>query len=267
MKTTFFDTPNAALALNHKVASSSLAKAIVKKFYSELAEKMYNAHYPEGLSAETVRWHSICPKTEPASKQDTVLIVREPVDRFISACHTSKTTDIDGKLSKLESGNFGADPHFWPQNRFSETATVLFKYPEHIADLCSFIGIDSLPHEYQSSVKIVLTPEQIARVKTIYSEDTALYESILEAGQRKSVKIETVETPRTLSKLVIAERLMAKNLLTQFIEFLDSGSGHLRFMWDSATEISTDHALFTDHKDHVRAALNITEQEFKDLLS
>jgi hypothetical protein len=73
--------------------------------------------------------------------------------------------------------------------------------------------------------------------------------------------------PREISKLTIAERLAALGKLPAFIAVLDSNGGILRFMWDSAQNLSTAHPLFNEHAPAIKAALDLTDEQFAALLA
>lgn len=81
----YYGTPKYAVALNAKVGSSSMARAIIEQFYPRQDWLIRTAAYPEGKSSETEQWHWMC-SGSPTPIQPVVLLVRDPVARFVSAC-------------------------------------------------------------------------------------------------------------------------------------------------------------------------------------
>jgi hypothetical protein len=192
MKSTYLDTPQAALALNFKVGSASLARAVIAAHHPELNAKLSDGtsvHYPAGKSAENTRWHGLCPKVNPSERPVVLLPVRDPIEKFRSACAESNVSDVDAKLTTLEAyqeADWGKDVHFWPQSRLLFGTTKLYAFPDHLNTLATDAGL-SLPlpdidGEHGRS-KPDLTSEQVARVSVIYADDIALFESITEAGK------------------------------------------------------------------------------------
>jgi hypothetical protein len=81
----YYGTPKYSVALNAKVGSSSMARAIIQQFYPRQDWLIRTAAYPEGKSPETELWHWMC-SGSPTPTKPVVLLVRDPVDRFVSAC-------------------------------------------------------------------------------------------------------------------------------------------------------------------------------------
>jgi len=190
----YFDTPEAAVAINFKVGSSTLARSIIATHHSAIDSLLTTPHgngngtaYPAGKTANSSRWHGLCPKVSPHERPVTLLAVREPVDHFRSACAESNITDIDSLLTSLETTGQGRDPHFWPQSRLVQGNSVkLYRFPQDLDALALEAGL-TLPllniDGGHSHPKPTLTPEQEARVLAVYAADATLYASITEAGQ------------------------------------------------------------------------------------
>ena len=186
MKKTYLDTPNAAVALNFKVGSSTLSRAVIKTYHSELERLITEgAAYPAGKSADNTRWHFLCPKVDPSDRPVTLLAVRDPIEKFKSACAESRIADVDAKLTDIETNGFTRDSHFWPQSRLLHSPAKLYRFPTDFDELAVEAGL-SLPlvniDGGRNLPKPELTVEQILRVEAIYAEDIDLYESITEAG-------------------------------------------------------------------------------------
>lgn len=81
----YYSTPKYSVALNAKVGSSSMARAIIEQFYPRQDWLIRTAAYPAGKSPETEQWHWMC-SGSPTPTNPVVLLVRDPVARFVSAC-------------------------------------------------------------------------------------------------------------------------------------------------------------------------------------
>lgn len=188
MKSTYLDTPTAAVALNFKVASSSLSRAVIAAHHAAIEEQIndpFRVHYPAGKSADNTRWQGICPKINPADRPVVLLLLRDPFDKFRSACAESRVADVDAKLTELEAG-FGRDMHFWPQSRLLYGVTKLYRFPVDMEDFANEAGLTyPLPDidGGHKRPKPSINHKQLERLKTIYADDIALYESITKSGQ------------------------------------------------------------------------------------
>jgi hypothetical protein len=189
MKSAYLDTPNAAIALNFKVGSSSLSRAVIAAHHPELNAKLSDGtsvHYPDGKSADDTRWHGLCPKIDPSEREALLLLVRDPVEKFRSACAETNISHVDAKLTDLETNGFTRDSHFWPQSRLIVDTTKLYLFPDHLDDLATDADL-ALPlpdiDGGHGRPKPNLSPEQLARVQAIYADDIGLFNSITEPGQ------------------------------------------------------------------------------------
>jgi hypothetical protein len=80
----YYQTPDYSVALNAKVASSSMARAIIRKFQPKQDWLIRTAAFPPGVTADDRQWHWMA-KGVRTPDRPVVLLVRDPVDRFISA--------------------------------------------------------------------------------------------------------------------------------------------------------------------------------------
>jgi len=184
MKATYVKAGDKFLALNFKAASSSLIRSISTEFYPELEDTLQNnTSYPEGVTSAGMRLHAFLDKTE-TPEGTTVLVVRDPVERFRSACAETFTTDVDALLAKIESGERYANP-FWPTSRLLKGTVQLYRFESDLDDAATALGLTlPLPDiDGGNGEKPDLTPDQLTRVQSIYADDIALFESITEAGQ------------------------------------------------------------------------------------
>jgi len=183
----YFVTPRHSVAFNAKVASSTLARAIIAAFHPAEEAAIQTAAYPAGLGPDTVMWHGVCPKEREPSKP-VVLIVREPVARFRTAMAQVGLADVDAALTALEQDGtvkprrraiqLQNDVHFRHQHDLLRGGTA-FRL-EDLDEAAAYIGL-SLPLPQINEArrpKPDLTPEQEARVLAHYAADAALYASL-----------------------------------------------------------------------------------------
>jgi hypothetical protein len=183
----YFITPSYSVAFNAKVASSTLARAIIAAFHPAKEAMIQGAAYPAHLGPDSVRWHSVCPKEKTPSKP-VVLIVREPIARFRTAMPQVGLADVDAALSALEQDGevqfprrmrkLRQDVHFRHQHEKLHGGTA-FRL-EDLDEAATLIGLSlPLPTINEASrPKPALTPEQEARVLAYYAADAELYASL-----------------------------------------------------------------------------------------
>jgi hypothetical protein len=102
----YYTTPNYSVALNAKVGSSTMARLIIKEFYPKEHQKIVYARFPNGITETQKQWHWMCPGSTTPDKP-IVLMVRNPVDRFITACQqiNIKFEDVDKAIDSLLNDN------------------------------------------------------------------------------------------------------------------------------------------------------------------
>lgn len=98
----YYSTPNYSVALNAKVGSSTMARLIIKQFYPEEHRKIVYARFPNAITENQKQWHWMCPGSQTPDKP-IVLMVRNPIDRFMTACQqiAIKHEDIDKAIDSL----------------------------------------------------------------------------------------------------------------------------------------------------------------------
>lgn len=98
----YFETPNYSVAFNAKVASSALARAIISQFQPETDFLIRTAAFPPGVTDSDRQWHTAARGNREPSKP-VVLLVREPVARFITACQQVRIrqADLDAAIASL----------------------------------------------------------------------------------------------------------------------------------------------------------------------
>ena len=275
MQTSYFNTPSAAVAVNFKVGSATLARAIIAAHHPDINSVLTTPSgngngtaYPAGQSADTVRTHAFCPKlADPKDRPVTLLVVRDPVDKFCSACVESNVTDIDAKLAELETKRPHRDGHFWPQSRLLKGNLVkLYKFPADLDALAIAAGLalplPNIDGGNDPDSKPVLSEEQLARVQAIYAADIALFESITEVGQEFSTaKPAPVLVPEEIALWRAKAVLQLSGLLTAVNSLLDAMTGNAgiiaRAAWSDGAPLARRGATVVA----LAAALELTDAQ------
>ena len=206
----YFILPTCCIAFNAKVGSSTLACAIVNKFYPEKLKKslddyedrwskysqsfkdslppafqrMFNTDYKNSICV----WQSVAELSREPNLP-ILLAVREPLKRFISTVAYLKLT-VEDTLRSLENDEeillddmmvkLRKNTHFLKQSIYNQKETKLYKFPDQLEQLCKDAGLD-WPIEKINEGKYekpTLTDDQIERVKNYYKEDFTLYNSL-----------------------------------------------------------------------------------------
>jgi hypothetical protein len=104
-------------------------------------------------------------------------LVRDPVERFRSACARQNVTPEVG-LSRVT-----VDVHFWPLQLIGviHPNVTHFRFPDQIDACAEWLGLETpVPqlNEEADENKPVLTAEEEAAVRAAYAADIALWESL-----------------------------------------------------------------------------------------
>ena len=206
----YFKLPNCHIAFNAKVGSSSLACAIVKKYYPEKLKKAledyesnwskYSQNFKDSLPESFQKmfkndkldsisfWQNLCPRTKnPDSK--ILLAIRDPIIRFASTVAYLEI-DPENAMKALENDenfvietmavNIRRNTHFLTQYSLLKENTILYKFPDELERLCKDAELD-WPLEKINEGKFKkpnLSENLINRIKNFYYEDVKLYESL-----------------------------------------------------------------------------------------
>lgn len=132
-------------------------------------------------------------------------LIRDPVDRFKSACAQLEVSDIDDQLDALESLEpHGWDIHFSRQSLSCGNGTRLYLFEKHLQDLAVDFGLGEIPEIIPQggfNPKPTLTTEQEIRVRELYAEDIKLHASITQPGQVYETPLEEGEKIEKIRKL------------------------------------------------------------------
>lgn len=186
----YIDLADYCFAYNAKVGISSFARAIITKYFPE------HESYVKQLLDENIENHhrhlyfNLVKKVATAYKP-VILMVRNPIDRFISAMNYLQVENIEDALNALENKNkikipicskpiyLYQDVHFRKQITYLSHENYLFRFPEHINEAAQLINIQSIPKLNSSrTLKKELNENQKNRILQYYQKDLQLYQSI-----------------------------------------------------------------------------------------
>lgn len=176
------------IAMIGKSGNSAIGKAIIlaiKPNYT-VRSASDDQNIVDKVNNSAGVWQS-APKTD--NPTNPIIPVRDPVERFRSACAQDGVVDVDALLDKLEAGDRPSGTfHYKPTSDYLVAGCALYKFPEHIADIAAALGLSEIPSvndsESNNIPKPTLTATQLARVEAIYAADSSLRESVLASGQR-----------------------------------------------------------------------------------
>ena len=186
MKLKYFDFDGTYVASIGKVGSSAIARALVLKLKPHYKIVSVSGNKEAEKQAWSVPgWQHGAPVVE--SPDEAIIPVRDPVERFRSACAQEGREDVDAVIDELlEDGKFSDGLHFAKQASYLVASNTLYRFPSHVAELAAALGLESLPVVNEGAggrKKPDLTKEQRKRVEEIYAEDILLFDSITTAGQ------------------------------------------------------------------------------------
>lgn len=237
----YFVTPNYSIGLNTKVGSSSLSLAVIKAYQPDRWSMIENGAYPPGRGPEDFRFHPLAKKELTASKP-VLLLVRDPIERFLSACAQVgiNNDNLNAALDSLESGEPMAgrngpranqsikdNEHFTFQYMLQYGETYLYKFPDHLDALATKAGL-SLPlpviNEASLRPKPTLLQAQELRVREYYARDIVLFDSITEPGMMVTIDPESLKplpkepVPSEVSPLQIRRWLILNGISMAMVD-------------------------------------------------
>jgi len=154
-------TPNGrAVLMTPRSGSHSLSRAALIHYWPELWIK--GDDHPAALLPFDEGWGG--------SNQNVAIVVRNPVERFRSMCAHRPERTLEEHLDAPVYGPL-------PQGNFAR----YFRFEDQLNEAAEWLGLPTpLPQEdaTEEADKPTLTPEQEARVREIYADDIALWESL-----------------------------------------------------------------------------------------
>lgn len=187
----YIELPDLCFAYNAKVGCTSFSRAIISRYFPEHEEEVakffsYNRSGPIS--------YMLAKKKKYATKP-VVLLVRDPIDRFLSAINQVNIFDVDSAIDALERKSLYKlttmskpvylyqDIHFVKQSSLLSHVNHLFRFPDHIEHARDLLQIGQLELLNKSlKVKQVLNDDQIARINDLYKVDLELFNYIDHPG-------------------------------------------------------------------------------------
>lgn len=159
MKPQYYVLDDCYIAKNPKVVSEGLGMSVS------------HSHGIEG--AEHMMYRFLAPTTETPDKR-VLLLMRDPVERFVSAAAQLKCGTVAEAFDDLE------DEHFIPQVAFTRSGqpTQIYRYPDELERLCDDAGIETPPVTNKAVKKLSPTADDIARMRCVFPDDFKLWESL-----------------------------------------------------------------------------------------
>lgn len=186
----YIDLPEYCFAYNGKAGISSFARAIIAKYFPE-HEPQVKRLLEENIENHHRHLYFLMVKKIITANKPVVLLVRNPVDRFLSAMNQIHFEDIDAALNALEDKTtlkipvnskplyLYQDVHFRKQISYLSHENILFRFPDHILEAAEFLELGNIMKLNSSrKPKLKLSEVQLARVKAFYEKDSQLFESI-----------------------------------------------------------------------------------------
>ncbi len=167
----YFLTPTHAVACNYRAGTTALAKAIVTTFYPDILAGVNDALPEEERFADPHVYKVVCPSTE-APELPVLMLVREPVDRFLSMLSLTGQT-VESALSDDE---LMAGEHFGPQSAFE--CDKAFRFPDQIEAFCAEAGLPVLEVANEGGEKPDITGAERDLIESRYAADVKLYLSL-----------------------------------------------------------------------------------------
>ena len=179
----YFQCLNGFIADNRRVASTSIGTGIIQSMNLN-------------ISTGSQQWRFQIPYTDRPTN-DVFLLVRDPVDRFLSAMVLRRLDDVDDTLTALANETqiggcpceINNDPHFYHQSWYIDMANGqnvwLYKFPDHIDNMAKDTGIgQTMPTENVTEIpKPSITDDQKNQVYQYYSDDYTLFQKITSPKQ------------------------------------------------------------------------------------
>jgi hypothetical protein len=180
MRRPYFVAGDRLLGFNAKAGSSSLVREIIRRYYPE---------HECGLTFDGNVRHHGCVSKLPEPDRPVVVVLRDPVDRFLSAMVQTGLDDVSAVLQELQTnaghvesreggGLLSEDVHFLPQARF---CGEIQWFPIHrIGDAADELGVRR-PLRLNASnpeKRPAITKAQAQEVRGFYCQDVALWEKV-----------------------------------------------------------------------------------------
>ncbi len=168
------------MAVNPKTGLTSILALIYTKYY-DLNHKDY---FGNASNYIFLCKHYVVPF------KPVILMIRDPIERFMSAMVQVDVSDVDDCVESLIHGKrieykgkmrkVKEDPHFGLQHELIFGETHLFKFKEHYSDILHLLNIKSpMVHLNKAkNEKPKLNQDHIDALESYYAEDMKLFRTL-----------------------------------------------------------------------------------------
>ena len=186
-----FATPNlrvAGILDVAKVASSSIARAVIASCYPEIDRQISSDDdYPAGYHRHNIHWQQLAPKLHANNREPVVMLIRCPIARFVAACHQFNVEPAAILAGPVSAGGYTLnfnEPHFrsqsWLRNHHAKKHVVTtYRIEDQLPEFLAATGLPSLPQintaTSKATEKPTLTAAQRNQLQSIYAADLALH--------------------------------------------------------------------------------------------
>lgn len=155
---------NKTFAWAPRSGSTAILRALTTTFFPE--QLAIPVSTPNGVDPDP---HCLCPSaSSPTDGNELVILLRDPVERFRSACARTNKTPEEG-LASLSS-----NAHFTPYSewfyRLPSTFTA-FSFETEFDACTTYLGVGVIPQENEGQNKPTLNSEQLTAVQEAYASD------------------------------------------------------------------------------------------------
>lgn len=164
-----------SVIINRKVASCAVGRAACFAHHPEIVAKVT---IPEGAATPVFFWLGCLPLTDTET-HPPVALLRDPIERFKSACKYGNLTAAQGiKIMQRKDSS-----HFQEQNLILVKGTALYLMERDFDEFISLLGLSSTIEQVNpSSGSMALTNEEEELVRDFYAKDIEIYNSVTYAG-------------------------------------------------------------------------------------
>jgi len=164
-------TPSKTFFIPARSGSTAIYSSVLEKFYPERLNQWK-------LSGE-IQPHRFMER-ESIPSNPTAILLRDPVQRFISSCARIKASPQDALNFNIPINEY---LYFIPVTEIVKDFTNIkyFKFPDQINDFAEYLELSipvNIENESEIGTKPVLTNDELSKVQDIFADDIDLFNSL-----------------------------------------------------------------------------------------
>ncbi len=163
------------IANNAKCHTNAICRAIINRDFPEIVEEIRT------LDSAPELIHRSYVETTEEPHLPVIMLMRDPIDRFISAASMNDALELDDIFADLQNGGEWTEDHVMlRQSDYVRPGIKIFQFPDQARQFCEEAGFKFplATLNKNKGEKITLTEEQLAIVKEYYAEDIKLFSSL-----------------------------------------------------------------------------------------